>query len=905
MSRSRARKKHELVRPTPSSSRSGATALAERAPILLPLPDEIYNLAEARRAPRSSRKGPRSISQAWDDTEALGITADMRRSGPGMLSDQDRKDTLYKAYLNSIWISACVDVIAKRITSGGYSIEYTGDAEQPTPEEEKQKEQLKAFVEYTNDDEDFLQLVRSIITDVLIYGESYVEIVKQSSAPYSLHKIDCITMNYKLDRHGNVTKYIQNLYHSTETIEFEPDEILRFWLPSPNASKIALSPIERIMGSIDADVHMADWVRGFFRKGARPNFWIKFPGPKEEADRFVVWLRENYTGMANAHVPLVLFDEAELYEIGKGSVDIDFLKGREQMCKEILAAYQVPPALVGLIESGNIGGGTGESQEKSFLRNACDPLRAMFFGQVNYRIVRQGFGIKCWRLSTHYADFREETVIAEIQDKRIRNGSLNINEVRRDMDRPAVDGGDVNVVMTTREIQPLDRLDDLSDEQKAQTEAATQHVQAQAVLAQAQADKLKEPPAPPPVPPAHLVPPGQATGQPQEAPPARAKAGQANQEEAVSTSIDALIERLDRRTYSEDVQSEAERLLLDLLNRYRQLAPDPQGGITPLASRVDEALAGIDELRSIIQVQKSASKPTRTRRKMVLPLIETAQQPNTGVMVAFMLDPETAQQIALPGGELASALHITLAFLGDMYSVDFGRHVLDLQQALSDFARDRSPLQGKIAGLGRFKSPEGAPDPIIALPDIPDLPAFRQDLVSMLAQVGCPANNEHGYTPHITLAYVDSSTPTPVESLPDLPLTFNAICLAIGDSRSYYPFGGPYESSAQSDTEADRLSEESTLEDALAAWQRRATEDVRTGAWRVFESTLIEPALHEHIRGALYTCKTPEEVQAVFERARGSEVVKDKDDLKQQIHELFSGIAERGHKTLGEENADV
>lgn len=496
MSRNR-RKRPQLIKST-NGKYNGSTAVLEHpsTPVLIPLDNEIRPILEANRRTRNNRanrarNGMRAISQAWDDTEALGITADMRRSGPGMLSDQDRKDTLYKAYLNSVWISACVDVISKRITSGGYSIEYCGTNEKPTPEEEQQKEQLQAFVDYTNDDEDFLQLVRTIVADILIYGECYVEIVRQNGIPYSLHKIDCITMNYTLDPHGNIVKYIQNMYHSTQTIPFEPDDVIRFWLPSPNANKIALSPIERIMGSIDADVHMADWVRSFFRKGARPNFWIKFEGARDEANRFVSWLRENYTGMANAHVPLVLYDGATLNEIGKGSVDIDFLKGRELMCKEILAGYQVPPALVGLIESGNIGGGTGESQEKSFLRNACDPLRAMIFGQFNYRIAKKGFNTSSWRISTHYADYRDDTVVSQIQDRRMRNGTLNVNEIRRDMNRPPVDGGDVNVIVMSKELQPLDRIAELADEQRAQSQITSDQNAAKVELTKAQSEEIR------------------------------------------------------------------------------------------------------------------------------------------------------------------------------------------------------------------------------------------------------------------------------------------------------------------------------------------------------------------------------------------------------------------------------
>lgn len=468
-------------------SRSPQLVVPERTPLI--------EINEARGRPSASSSKARSFSLAWDENEALGITPDMRRSGPGMLSDQERKETLYKAYLNNVWISACVDVIAKRITSGGFIIE---EVEQGKGSDENRK-RIDKLLHFVNPDDDFLQLVRSIATDLLIYGEAYMEVVSKAGQPFSLHKIDCITMNYKLDQHGNVLQYVQNMTHSMDTISFAPNEVIRWWFPDAQANKKAISPIERILGPVDADTRMADWVRQFFRKGARPNFWIKYPGPKAEAERFVVYLRENYTGQANAHVPLVLYDEAELFEIGKGSIDIDFLHGREQMCKEILAAYQVPPALVGLIESGNIGGGTGESQEKSFQFNACDPLRQLIFEKFNYRILQQGMGITDWRVNTRYADYRSDDMIAKIQDIRIRNGSNTINETRAEMGKKEIPGGDTAIVVASKDIVPVPRLADMEDEQRQGAELDLQSKAAQTDMAKTKADQAKNPPPAPPI----------------------------------------------------------------------------------------------------------------------------------------------------------------------------------------------------------------------------------------------------------------------------------------------------------------------------------------------------------------------------------------------------------------------
>lgn len=486
-------------------SRSRAHTREHNSRPQLVIPEKPFiEINEARRRGSTPSNTQRAFSLAWDENEALGITPDMRRSGPGMLSDQERKETLYKAYLNNVWISACVDVTAKRITSGGFIIEEVKQGEGS----DSNRAQIDKLLHFVNPDEDFLQLIRSIATDLLIYGEAYMEVVNKGGKPFSLHKIDCITMNYKLDQHGHVLQYIQNMTHSTDTITFEPQEIIRWWFPDAQAHQKALSPIERILGPVDADTRMSDWVRQFFRRGARPPFWIKFPGTLDEAKRFVTFLRENYTGQANAHVPMVLYDEAELFEIGKGSIDVDFLKGRDQMCKEILAAYQVPPALVGLIESGNIGGGTGESQEKSFQFNACDPLRQLIFEKFNYRIIQQGYGITDWVVNTRYADYRSDDVISKIQDLRIRNGSNTINEIRAEMGKKELDGGDTAVVVASRDIVPVERLDSMADEQAQGAQIDLQTKAAQADMAKTKAEQAKNPPPPPP-----MLPPGQQPSQ--------------------------------------------------------------------------------------------------------------------------------------------------------------------------------------------------------------------------------------------------------------------------------------------------------------------------------------------------------------------------------------------------------
>lgn len=953
---SRRRKKTtQLARPTPIVD--GSIALAERQPQNI-IPIEEAYLLEAGRGKRGGSAVSKAFSLAWDETEAMGITADMRRSGPGMLSDQDRKDTLYQAYLNSVWISACVDVIAKRITSGGMVIELT----EKGTENQTEYDALHEFLHYINEDEDFLQLIRSIATDILIYGEAYMEIVRKGGKPYSLHKIDCSTMNYKLDKHGNVIQYIQNMSHSTETVTFEPDEVIRWWLPDPKANKKALSPIERILGSVDADAHMADWARSFFRKGARPNFWIKYAGKKEDASRFVVWLRENYTGQANAHVPLVLYDEAELHEIGKGAVDMDFTKGRGMMRQEILAGYQVPPAIVAQIESGNIGGGTGESQDKSFQFNACDPIRSLIFEKFNYRLIggSKGFGIKNYQVNTRYADFRSDDSVATIQDKRIRNGSNTVNEVRAEMGKNPVDGGDEAVIVASRDIVPVARLEQLTDEQAQQSQTAIQQAQAQLEMTKVQVDKAKNPPPPPTIvqqPPPSI----QAPEKPQNAPEKGNKDTQEQYTRDLQQGISAIRETLARA-------DEHLRVI-----RAEDVTPTQYADIPPEERQYLMSIGGADGERAIRKRQRDnegkddesntqqqqaptrdqsndegAERPNQERTTIsrddctVNTTSENTTEQNTkeqhtGIMVAFLLNPETANQLAIPGGEDPSIMHVTLAYMGEMEDEpEQGKlhpvQSLDtLRFVLSSFAANASPLEGNIGGLARF-APSPSSDgktPVIALVNVQGLQDWRRELVTTLEDAGYFVANNFDYTPHITLDYIDADQPMPIETVPALPLVFHGFILAIGDEYTHFPLGENNVTWSQENTEVIPQSDEngsreqselsqyatgSTEDDPtndsgsgvdeqlsaeLARWQERAIEDVeQSRAWRGFTTTIIPESLHMTISQALEHCTSVDEVNATFDLEESTEQNK----LAKQIQSVFDEVVQRGHKELEAEH---
>lgn len=164
---------------------------------------------------------------------------------------------------------------------------------------------------------------------------------------------------------------------------------------------------------------------------------------------------------------------------------------------------------------------------------------------------------------------------------------------------------------------------------------------------------------------------------------------------------------------------------------------------------------------------------------------------HNGLLVALWLDPEAAQQLGLPGGEPAEALHLTLCYCGDIARVDevtLYRAVAGLDAVASYHA----PLDATVGGYGRFAASPSSDgqDVFWAAIDAPELEGLRRAVAEALHYAGIPPLATHGYTPHVTLAYLDPGSPNPAETLPSVPLRFSALTVMLGEKRLDLPLAG-------------------------------------------------------------------------------------------------------------------
>lgn len=165
---------------------------------------------------------------------------------------------------------------------------------------------------------------------------------------------------------------------------------------------------------------------------------------------------------------------------------------------------------------------------------------------------------------------------------------------------------------------------------------------------------------------------------------------------------------------------------------------------------------------------------------------------HTGVMVALYPDVGAAKAIAAQQGvtEPVDELHLTLAFLGDSSETALATNKDKLIAAVKQWAVEKGQaLKGTINGLGRFfHAEDDQTNAVFVSPDVPGLPELRQSLCDWIKQSGFDYAQNHGFTPHITVAYVPLDAPTPTIRI-ETPVTFSQVTLAWGDERYDYPLG--------------------------------------------------------------------------------------------------------------------
>ncbi|MCG3204344.1 MAG: hypothetical protein KCHDKBKB_01059 [Elusimicrobia bacterium] len=333
-----------------------------------------------------------------------------------------------QTYEQTSWVRAVVGVICKAVTARGYTLVPLRPDANPD-----HAELLTEFFANCNPNDTFLEILDDITRDEYVFGNAFLEVVYgPDGKPKELWNLEATTVRVKADEHGTIIGYVQcPRYTTAKKVDFDPREVIHFKLGTKGATLYGLSPLISLVLPVTVDRFAQVYNRSFFVNGAkiRGAFIMKDATP-EQVERNREYLQAKAKNPDQAHADLVLEGEVEYKQISVNQKDMEFLELREFTRNEILAVYGVPPSKVSIIETGNIGAGTGEHQTQTFYEETILPFQMRVAEKITKHIIRGGFGITDWAFQFNKRAIDEKDQ-AEIFNIYLQGGVLKPEEVRR------------------------------------------------------------------------------------------------------------------------------------------------------------------------------------------------------------------------------------------------------------------------------------------------------------------------------------------------------------------------------------------------------------------------------------------------------------------------------------------
>ena len=380
---------------------------------------------------------------------------------------------LWEEYLRCPWAWASVNAIARTVTAGGLVMKWdsdTGEGDQKQPAKPPQVLAFERLLAFCNPEQEIRQLMRNVVADLQVFADAFIEVVWLGNLPVALYNQDCPTTFPVTDQHGNVTGYKQVTEYGQEA-DFEPHQIIHISLDSARPSMLGVSPTHAAEESIVAWMFLHSCEKEAARRGLPPNIHADHPAgtPDTEVTRWQDQYQVRNIGPQNVGTPITTKGGGKVNELQSAKLS-EILAAKKEARNEIVSSYGVPPAKIGIIESGNLGGGTGSDQNKTWFLDIIQPTGGLVAEKIQFHLAVKAFGVIGWHAEFAGVDYRDDQTIENIRDMRLRNGAWTRNRYAADIGEPPVDGGNDPVLVARQDII-LWR--DMADRSRAGVEALT------------------------------------------------------------------------------------------------------------------------------------------------------------------------------------------------------------------------------------------------------------------------------------------------------------------------------------------------------------------------------------------------------------------------------------------------
>jgi len=226
-------------------------------------------------------------------------------------------------------------------------------------------------------------------------------------------------------------------------ILFPPKNVVHFKRFHPLKDYDGLSPIEAGNYAMATDIAAEKSSQSFYDNAMRVSAILENPKEYiEPKQRKLIeqWWKEAYTGPEKAYKPLFLWGGWKFSQLSMSPKDAEYVEGRKLNRTAILALYGVHP---GLLFSEDVNRANAVVAEQMFSRITMAPKLERIAQRINLEVMplyEDGSKVKFVNVVPE-----DRELEMEFHKTYLDRAAITINEVRRDLGKEPIEGGDVTL----------------------------------------------------------------------------------------------------------------------------------------------------------------------------------------------------------------------------------------------------------------------------------------------------------------------------------------------------------------------------------------------------------------------------------------------------------------------------
>jgi hypothetical protein len=284
--------------------------------------------------------------------QMLGKTGPGRPKGD-LVEPKKDFDKYLAAYTGVPIVAAAIDRTVDFVVSPGFYI---------VSDDKKAKKAVEDFIKKM----DFDIFLRNVVKNMLIYGDSFVEIVGNKTIK-ELKVLNPVQMRVKRTRTGTVQGYVQDVGWSEKNPSWSPNQIAHFIYNKLGSSAYGTSMIEPLLPILKSKVKMEQAMEQIMKRKASAPIHVKmgsdeFPATQDDINS----MAGDLSGMTNK-TEWVTGHTVEMDVVGFRSKIIDVDPFTTHFDNQMVYGLQVPYVLLGL---GNIAEGLARVQLEAMDRRS-------------------------------------------------------------------------------------------------------------------------------------------------------------------------------------------------------------------------------------------------------------------------------------------------------------------------------------------------------------------------------------------------------------------------------------------------------------------------------------------------------------------------------------------------------